>query len=522
MPALVLFKQRTPFAGDDLRFFSLVASLFRLLQLCLGIALLVYISKRVPSSALEECIEYGDFSPLAAHGRTMGYVYFSTTVALSLFGLVAVAPMFAISSRGTPTDPEPRKALFLLCYFNLSVVNVFRVLGFLFGVVSVLVLTQYCECLSGEIDGDVDTIQELRDACPQNDVWIGLMLTLVVTHFIDFVTSIGVLFYFCSSVSLQYTVPILSPESKLKFCMRCCIGCSSFLTCCMFGGVRAIGGDISDFALAVTNLFNSDQILDVTASDVFAGLAVIRRVQLQESVALSERLKKEISRDYLLEGHGTKEPDMKMRSNSFSHTREDESETTTRRHELKRKRSISDPETLATGDKVPATREALSPQHTRDVYCVAEGARFMPLALAMYSWVIFLFENPLFGVCGLGYRVACFPISSDDKIAGDYFWKPHTAALKAISGLDEDDIVYASFWQSIKKTPYMISLDHDWKSIIISIRGTLSMESLLADIALMPVELTTLGDECGFHGKDKYCHAGMLTCTEWIYRDIKR
>jgi sn1-specific diacylglycerol lipase len=68
----------------------------------------------------------------------------------------------------------------------------------------------------------------------------------------------------------------------------------------------------------------------------------------------------------------------------------------------------------------------------------------------------------------------------------------------------------------------MIALDHEWKSVVISIRGTLSMESLLANMALRPEELAKLGEECGFDGNDRYCHAGMLACTEWIYRDMKR
>jgi sn1-specific diacylglycerol lipase len=169
-------------------------------------------------------------------------------------------------------------------------------------------------------------------------------------------------------------------------------------------------------------------------------------------------------------------------------------------------------------------RERLSSQHPRELYLVAEGARFMPLAQAIYTWVSFLQEYPVGGVCGLGYRILrrCACCSPQDNISGDYRWQPHTVALQAIAGLDEGDIIYASFKQSITAIPYMITLDHEWKSVVVSIRGTLSMESLLADMTFRPEPLEKFGEECGFDGKDRYCHAGMLACTEWIYRDLKR
>jgi hypothetical protein len=529
MPSLELFGQRTPFAGDDLRYFSVVISLFRLLQLGLALALFGYTTNQKKHNedlhfALNTCEENGEFTNLANHGLIISYCYDVVAIALSLVGLIAVVPMFFISGKGTPTDPEPRKALFFLCYLNLSVVNVFRILGFLFGALTVVVVQDYCECLSDELVY-VQDVQSLRDACPESGLWLGVTITLVVTHAIDFIAAVGVFFYFFISASTQNVTPLVSSESQWKVCLRCCIGFSSSLTCCIFGGAQAIGGDIGDFAMVMANYFNSNQILDVTPTDVVAGLVMLRRVQQQELLATRERLQREVSRESLLNDKETTRISKKI----------DVQEGNAREH-MKTRRAMSLPRMPSKGEtaleitpggiEAPGGKEALSPRHPRELYLVAEGARFMPMAQAMYTWVSFLLEHQISGLFRLGYRIlrrcARFSNSSDDTIYGDFFWKPHTVALQAISGLHEDDIVYASFKQSITKTPYMIALDHEWKSVVISIRGTLSMESLLADMTLRPEELDKLGEECGFDGKDRYCHAGMLACTEWIYRDMKR
>ena len=105
---------------------------------------------------------------------------------------------------------------------------------------------------------------------------------------------------------------------------------------------------------------------------------------------------------------------------------------------------------------------------------------------------------------------------------GDYCCQTHSVALEAITGLKEDDIVYATFEESVIKTPYTISLDHEWKSVVVAIRGTMSMESLLADITIRPEEMKRAGEQYGFDGEGLYCHKGMLACTEWIYKDLMR
>jgi sn1-specific diacylglycerol lipase len=72
-------------------------------------------------------------------------------------------------------------------------------------------------------------------------------------------------------------------------------------------------------------------------------------------------------------------------------------------------------------------------------------------------------------------RLLCFDISHGNTV-GDNFLHLHRNALIAHSGLDETDLIYANFNNSYNQMPYSIVIDHKWRSVVISIRGTLSLE----------------------------------------------
>ena len=90
MPSLVLFNERTFFAGDDLRCFAILHGIYRLLQLCLAIGLgwvHIYERKHHPETlveALEECRDYGRFPSLTEHGTALFFIYEFTSVLLCM------------------------------------------------------------------------------------------------------------------------------------------------------------------------------------------------------------------------------------------------------------------------------------------------------------------------------------------------------------------------------------------------------------------------------------------------------
>ena len=51
-----------------------------------------------------------------------------------------------------------------------------------------------------------------------------------------------------------------------------------------------------------------------------------------------------------------------------------------------------------------------------------------------------------------------------------------------MTGLDEDDIIYVSFSNKIYEIPFYVVVDHNMCSVIIAIRGTLSLKDALTDL----------------------------------------
>ena len=50
----------------------------------------------------------------------------------------------------------------------------------------------------------------------------------------------------------------------------------------------------------------------------------------------------------------------------------------------------------------------------------------------------------------------------------------------------------------------MVIVDRSWRTVVIAIRGTLSLEDMITDVTLNPQSLEELGDKCGFDGTGEH------------------
>lgn len=98
------------------------------------------------------------------------------------------------------------------------------------------------------------------------------------------------------------------------------------------------------------------------------------------------------------------------------------------------------------------------------------------------------------------------------------------ARFLAAAGLlgESTEIKYVQFGEGVARTPYSIAVDHAWKAVVVSIRGTEGLDDVVADLRMIPASLAECGEKCGFDGQDYFVHAGMLACVEWIYIDLVR
>jgi sn1-specific diacylglycerol lipase len=179
-----------------------------------------------------------------------------------------------------------------------------------------------------------------------------------------------------------------------------------------------------------------------------------------------------------------------------------------------------------------------------------EGARYARYALSIYTWVLYLYERPCTGLprllCGKASCSCCrksgSPLSSlsetsrlapspsvdpphhvpGERLSGDNLWQTHKTALLLTAGLNEEDVVYVQLNSGFHQNPYCIVLDHEWQSVVVSIRGTFSLEDCVTDVLIDPEPLEALGVEFGFNAANQYCHGGVLASVRNVYRDLHR
>jgi len=110
----------------------------------------------------------------------------------------------------------------------------------------------------------------------------------------------------------------------------------------------------------------------------------------------------------------------------------------------------------------------------------------------------------------------------DPETSGDTFCEWHKRALLLVAGIPEADLVYAEFNNKLSSVPYCILLDHELSLVVLSIRGSLSMEDIVTDTLVLPESLEEIGKRYGFDGRGQHCHAGVLACAKNVLRDLQK
>jgi sn1-specific diacylglycerol lipase len=179
----------------------------------------------------------------------------------------------------------------------------------------------------------------------------------------------------------------------------------------------------------------------------------------------------------------------------------------------------------------PTVNRVLSSQNPFDCLMLGEGSRYCKVALASYTWMLHLWNNPCTGCCELTadsiYRTCtchprcCRSNDSHNIIGGDTCGWKQAAVLKSL-GIDESNLLYANFSNGVGVNPYLIIRDDRWKTLVITVRGTLSFEDMITDVTVTPKSLGDVGEKFGFDGKDEYCHSGILAGACWIHDDLMR
>jgi sn1-specific diacylglycerol lipase len=368
---------------------------------------------------------------------------------------------------------------------------------------------------------------------------------------------------------------------------RCAASCQclSAVSCYMFGGRNLASSGTSTFgdvARALADFMESRDVLDVVPSDIVTGLIVLQRLQRQRVYAARQQFLEDITRITPTESgimeaeqtsvivvpkkkNGSAGSTIRKRTSSKNLVDQEEgfagsgnvsrsgSEDFLLPLEVPRNSTLqyASHRTLyridQNGSYQREERALLDRTNFTEMYVLDEAARYAKYALAIYTWVLYLYVQPISGSARLMGKTRCSCCcqglrrtqrrehasprlattlvslaEENGRIEGDNLCQAHKNAILLTAGLKEADLVYVQLKSSFSDIPYCILLDHSWKSVVVSIRGTFSLEDCVTDVLISPEPLEKLGEDFGFDASGQYCHGGVMSCVQNAHRDLER
>ena len=244
---------------------------------------------------------------------------------------------------------------------------------------------------------------------------------------------------------------------------------------------------------------NNESKVDVVLSDMYVAGKLLARVQAERKMDRIIQLQRASNKKSV--EPETEESEMAVPSN--------------RRNllgslDMKRRRSIM---TLQAGEdgkeQIVVMKNILTNENEEDVSILKNAGHYSIYAQYIYFHVHMTLENIL-------------PIDATNFVRDINMMSPVDEYSLAMWDIPYAQIHYANFYNGIAATPYAIIVDDQEKSVVITIRGTNSLEDWVADLQYVPQPLDKVGELCGFDGKGRHCHKGVLTRCKWTYNDIKK
>ncbi|EFJ43798.1 hypothetical protein VOLCADRAFT_95936 [Volvox carteri f. nagariensis] len=168
-----------------------------------------------------------------------------------------------------------------------------------------------------------------------------------------------------------------------------------------------------------------------------------------------------------------------------------------------------------------------------------EALHYMRFATAVYGWKMYLWMNRrrVANCCRLcvGRGCGCCRQSSYFIRAVGPDYGPSEGcctaakllereAITQLTGVSDDDILYVCYDNRVGGLlPYYIALDRQRRSVVVGIRGSLSLSDVVTDLLCEPAEYDVPGlpstDDCG--RRVLWAHRGILESTRAILRDMR-
>ena len=360
-----------------------------------------------------------------------------------------------------------------------------------------------------------------------------LLSVIIISQLVDISSLVCCCYVFSSK---QESAEGIDDEEEMTSIWenRCKLSVKIFqiFTCNLFGGSH-IERDLRAVAKILTTFFHHDGFLDVVPSDVLAGIILVRMQQRYRSSMGSKSagdLEWSIcnpSADVIPGGSG----DVSPRGAEDSIDDRDE-----------HKSSYS---ALPLSLHSVSYRRDLLSSSKADRAVIESAAKYAVYMIALYTHLMVMYTQPCTGSCSLLYaktkfscrnkesekeengscqNSCCVPqnvLSEGPFIRGDNFCGMNHAGLSHFTRNVQSEVVYASYENDTIQKPFAVFVNEEDNTIVIAIRGSLSIEDCITDAIADPVELAEAGIKWGFDGVNRYAHAGFLNAAESIRQELE-
>ncbi|KAG5507978.1 hypothetical protein GH5_07030 [Leishmania sp. Ghana 2012 LV757] len=165
------------------------------------------------------------------------------------------------------------------------------------------------------------------------------------------------------------------------------------------------------------------------------------------------------------------------------------------------------PERLSS-QAVPAQR--LTPEQRAWAHELQQYSRFF---VAAYGWLLFEFQHLGSGLARLCYFDPCMCCRDHpgDHIGQGCFCD--VTALLHEARLPEEDLLLTSWDNNVFKPVHYVAYDRSSDAVIIAIRGSMSIEDCVTDLAALPVAVELRDTPPDVPASEYYAHGGMVRCA---------
>eukprot|EP00070_Physeter_catodon_P048710 XP_028355604.1 sn1-specific diacylglycerol lipase beta isoform X2 [Physeter catodon] len=139
---------------------------------------------------------------------------------------------------------------------------------------------------------------------------------------------------------------------------------------------------------------------------------------------------------------------------------------------------------------------------------------YMQFAAAAYGWPLYIYRNPFTGLCRIGGDCCRSRTTDYDLVGGDQL-NCHFGSILQTTGLQYRDFIHVSFHDKVYELPFLVALDHRKESVVVAVRGTMSLQDILTDLS---AESEPLDLECEV--QDCWAHKGISQAARYVYRRL--